>query len=150
VFEPPTDHHLTSPGSPFLAARGICLNACTNDKYIRDICANSHYEIKETGEILTLISTSGKLLPEFRKLGQFQVKANGYLKIHYRNKMLFVHRVVYQKFIGDLNPTLDINHIDGVRTNNHRANLEQISRSENLKHSYKLGRKLAGAALGGR
>lgn len=63
--------------------------------------------------------------------------------------MLFVHRVVYQKFIGDLNPSLDINHIDGNRTNNHRANLEQISRSENLKHSYKLGRKLSGAALGG-
>lgn len=126
------------------------MNNCKNDNYIRALCLDSHYEIKEDGTILTLKSTSGWLLIEFRKLGQFQVKANGYLKIHYRNKMLFVHRVVYQKFIGDLSPTLDINHIDGVRTNNHRTNLEQISRSENLKHSYKLGRKLSGAALGGR
>ena len=33
----------------------------------------------------------------------------------------------------------EVNHIDGDKTNNHPQNLEWVTRSENLKHAYKLG-----------
>ena len=53
---------------------------------------------------------------------------------------LLVHRIVACSFLGE-NKNLDINHKDGNTSNNILSNLEWCTRSENLRHSYKvLGR----------
>ncbi|WP_420066659.1 HNH endonuclease [Ralstonia solanacearum species complex bacterium KE101] len=36
---------------------------------------------------------------------------------------------------------MDINHIDGNRTNNHPANMEPATRSQNLTHAYRVLRR---------
>lgn len=46
-----------------------------------------------------------------------------------------VHRLVASHFVkGDTN--LEVNHKDGDRTNNRSDNLEWVTRSENIQHSY--------------
>ena len=40
---------------------------------------------------------------------------------------------------GSLDPKLDINHINGVKSDNRPGNLEQVTASENLKHAYRIG-----------
>lgn len=48
-----------------------------------------------------------------------------------------LHRVVCEVFHG--NSELEVNHIDGNKGNNQKDNLEWISRSNNIKHAFKIG-----------
>jgi len=73
-------------------------------------------------------------------------KPNGYKIIGLckdnKVKMHHVHRLVATAFIPNPLNKRTVNHIDGVRSNNHYLNLEWNTYSENHKHSYsKLGRK---------
>ncbi len=51
------------------------------------------------------------------------------------------HRLVWQYFHGDIPEHLDINHKDGIKTNNHPSNLELTTPSGNTLHCFRvLGR----------
>jgi hypothetical protein len=50
-----------------------------------------------------------------------------------------IHVLVAEAFIGPKPPKMDVNHIDGDKTNNRLENLEYVTRSENLKHSWRIG-----------
>lgn len=47
-----------------------------------------------------------------------------------------VHRLVAEAFVQKENGRDDVNHIDGNKTNNLVDNIEWVSRSENVQHSY--------------
>lgn len=50
-----------------------------------------------------------------------------------------VHRLVANAFIPSQKDKLEVNHIDGNKTNNKINNLEWCNRSENMKHAIKNG-----------
>lgn len=50
----------------------------------------------------------------------------------------FVHRLVMESYKPTLNQGLDVNHIDGDKVNNNLSNLEWCTRSENIKHAFRL------------
>lgn len=52
-----------------------------------------------------------------------------------------VHRLVADSFYDGEHDGLDVNHIDGNKTNNHISNLEFCTRSENLNHAFQHGLK---------
>lgn len=58
--------------------------------------------------------------------------ANGFRKCK-------IHRLVWLTFRGKIPKPLQINHIDGDKTNNHLSNLELVTASENVRHSYRTG-----------
>lgn len=65
----------------------------------------------------------------------------GYLYINlYRNRRRFtrkIHRLVFETFNGKISK--EINHKDGDKENNFIDNLEDITKSENIKHAYENG-----------
>lgn len=67
----------------------------------------------------------------------------GYYKVELYNngksKMHYIHRLVATAFIPNPHNKPQINHIDGVKSNNSAANLEWITASENQKHSIRIG-----------
>ncbi len=114
-----------------------------NDALIVELCKDLNYKINQDGTIDVLKTLCGKPSKTWRKAYFSKVK-NKYLKLRYQNKNLCVHRIVFYKFSGFLDSKLDINHIDGNTFNNSYDNLELVSRSENLKHSYRvLNRKVS-------
>jgi len=107
----------------------------------------SSYEISEDGETIRRIKGG-----QGTRAGHVMkpcLNQDGYKKVTLVNdggkiKGLLVHRLVAAAFIGD--PTgLDINHKDGIKTNNTVQNLEIVSHQENMTHSIEvLGIKYGG------
>lgn len=70
------------------------------------------------------------------------VVKSGYCLVHLRGngstKALYVHRIMGEIFLN-LSPGLQINHINGIKTDNRLTNLELCTPSENISHSFNTG-----------
>ena len=68
---------------------------------------------------------------------------DGYLLIGIRNKnrrqTIKVHRAVAKAFICNPHNKREVNHINGIKTDNRKENLEWVSSSENKTHAFKIG-----------
>lgn len=54
-------------------------------------------------------------------------------------KSKLIHRLVLENFIGPCPDNHQCNHKDGIKQNNSLPNLEWVTRSENMRHSYGMG-----------
>lgn len=98
------------------------------------------YEASNMGNIRSFINNASKIINEPHILKQI-TNEKGYKRVQIRNKTIrkiwFVHRLVALAFIGDSD--LQINHKNGIKKDNTIDNLEYVTQSENLKHSYQIG-----------
>jgi DNA-binding transcriptional regulator YiaG len=115
-----------------------------NDFAIKVLCEDPNYDIRPDGTIFTLIQATGKRSAKgIWRTKPFTLNDHGYARIRYDYRDLYVHRVIAQKFIGEISG-LQVNHIDGNRKNNHRDNLELVTASQNMLHSFKVLQKKTG------
>ncbi len=56
-----------------------------------------------------------------------------------QRKQKYIHRLVAEAFVFGYFADAEVNHKNGIKTNNVVWNLEWCSRSENLRHAYKTG-----------
>ena len=64
-------------------------------------------------------------------------KTTGYSKVRLHGKTARVHRLVAEAFLPqDFLTGKEVNHKNGIRTDNRVENLEWCTRGENIKHSY--------------
>jgi hypothetical protein len=99
-----------------------------------------HYQVSNLGNIKSLqrVDSIGRNVNE--KVLKFKINRYGYYNVELYNrgksKTLKVHRLVANAFLEKDNKRLEVNHIDGDKSNNSVNNLEWCNRSENIRHSY--------------
>lgn len=95
------------------------------------------YNISSSGDV-TNIKSLKTLKPQINNCGYHRVELCG----GGNKKKFFIHRLVAIQFIPNPYSHPQVNHKDGIKTNNDVSNLEWCDASHNHKHSYKeLGRK---------
>lgn len=98
------------------------------------------FEISEGGEVRRLehdhITDRGKKYHYTAKLMRPHISRNGYAYFDILKKRHAAHRLVATAFIPNPNNYPDVNHKDGNKLNNHFANLEWATRSQNILHGY--------------
>ena len=65
----------------------------------------------------------------------------GYVHVRKGSQSFKAHRVVFEAANGPIPDGLEINHINGVKTDNRLANLEMVTPAENQRHAYRTGLK---------
>lgn len=92
------------------------------------------YEVSNFGEIRNA-KTKLILKPSLNNKGYLQV----WLCNKGKTKAFRIHRLVALNFIPNQQNKEQVNHINGIKTDNRAENLEWVTCSENIKHSYNKG-----------
>lgn len=90
----------------------------------------------------TYINVKGVVINEKKDFCSIPILVDwGYLQVYAEKRTIFIHRLLALTFLPfpDSVDKLQVNHIDGVKTNNDLSNLEWVTRSENCLHAYQTG-----------
>ena len=97
------------------------------------------YVVDSSGDVYSLVYRSGKIVkPRWFKLKP-HTSPTGYLSVAlYKNGKAVrfrIHQLVMLVFVGARDTGLQINHLNGIKTDNRIENLEYCTQQENLKHA---------------
>lgn len=103
----------------------------------------SHYLVDTNGNVYNSINTIGNALSVPKILKSWPNKNVGYSQVVVRNarlaakaKAFYVHRLVAECYIPNPMNLPEVNHKNGIKTDNRVENLEWVTKSENMKHRY--------------
>ena len=100
----------------------------------------THYSVSDQGRVRREYAVRGTFVGRIRKPW---VNKDGYLKTKLsvcgKTKAFFVHRLVTDTFLGSRPENLEVNHKNGIKTDNRAENLEYVTRLENMRHAITTG-----------
>jgi len=101
----------------------------------------------EFGGFIYKVSRDGKIFGKNDVELKQRLDSDGYPVVTLGNKKIRrtvqrVHQIVARAFVYNTHSKPEVNHIDGVKTNNHYKNLEWSTRQEQMIHAFKLGLKV--------
>lgn len=105
------------------------------------------YQVSNLGRVKssahTTIDRNGKRHVVKGQILKPTVGKFGYARIRIyksgKQKVALLHRLVAQVFIDNPENKPEVNHKNGIKSDNSAINLEWVTRSENLKHAYNSG-----------
>ena len=99
-----------------------------------------NYKVSNLGRVYSAFRGGRILVPQFTKKRYLKV----HLQNHGRNQNFFVHKLVALAFIGEReSDAMQINHKNGVKSDNRATNLEWCTASENTLHAYRVLKRRA-------
>ena len=97
------------------------------------------YSVTKCGDVYShMFGKLRKLKPGINSNGYYAVVLTRDKKAYSRD----VHRLMGLTFLK-LAPKLEVNHLNGLKLDNNISNLEVCTKSENIKHAYRLGLTVA-------
>jgi hypothetical protein len=100
----------------------------------REIKEFEGYFITDSGKIYS--TKTGKLKRKKTSKRNYK-KKNDYSVVHFvkegQRYKRFVHRLVWQTFVGEIPDGLQVDHINGVKDDNRIENLQLLTQQENIK-----------------
>lgn len=110
------------------------------------------YEVSNTGKLRYVPKTIMRFRKDTGKSHAIHIKGKtsfgslnkkGYFDVKLwkdgTSKSIVIHRLIAQSYIPNPSKLPQVNHIDGVKTNNRVENLEWCDNAHNVKHAYVLG-----------
>lgn len=108
--------------------------------------SNPDLLVSESG-IIVRMASSRRIGSRWQEFPRQELKPRsigaGYLaicrKTQGKSQTLYIHRLVAEAFYGPPWCGAEVNHIDGLKTNNHASNLEWVTHSKNHIHAAQTG-----------
>lgn len=98
------------------------------------------YQISNKGRVKSLPRNDKFCKRGYEIIMKAFVCGSGYqevlLSLDDRRKPMLIHRMVAEAFVPNPDGKQEVNHKDGNKTNNDANNLEWVTPSENIRHSY--------------
>ena len=82
------------------------------------------------------ISSNGKIRNKNKKELKTFFDKDGYVCIKIHDRHYKLHRLVAKAFLNDYSEKLEVNHINGIKSDNNINNIEMCSHKQNINHSY--------------
>ncbi len=124
----------------------------------RDVCGyEGYYQVSNTGIVRSvdrnIIKSNGIIQHRFGRICAMRINKDGYkivkLSRNSISRTKFVHRLVYETFVGSIPGGFDIDHIDFDRTNNNVDNLQAMTHADNVHKTVLSGRHFTSQNLTG-
>lgn len=90
------------------------------------------------------VSNHGEIFSKRRNIVMKLCKdADGYMKMSFhgtnnKRRTITIHRIVAEAFLDKASINNEVNHINGIKSDNRAVNLEWCTRSQNIKHAFDL------------
>jgi hypothetical protein len=104
------------------------------------------YQVSDDGLVVRVLTYGRKPKPTWKMVAK-RVKRDGYVTYHLcengERKDPLAHRLAWEAFNGPIAEGFEINHKNGNKEDNRLVNLEAVTRSENMKHKFRVLRHAA-------
>lgn len=125
-----------STGTPTLA-EAARFEAIKETEGLAPVPGQEHYFAAPTGEVYTT-NPSNRWRGKIVRLSEGD-NGRGYLRVSINKRLVPVHAIIAETFIGPRPLGMEVNHKDGNKRNNKWQNLEYVTRSQNMKHAHAMG-----------